>query len=86
MSGYLSFAYTGNPLIDAILSALEDAGTAYHSTAQWDEPMHDGRTCIEAIQQAANDAANALGVIAPRNESSGVSPGGGEIEQENHNG
>jgi len=85
MSGYLSFAYTGNPLIDAILSALEDAGTAYHSTAQWDEPMHDGRTCIEAIQQAANDAANALNVIAPRNESSGVSPGGAKWDGKTYN-
>jgi hypothetical protein len=38
----------------------------------------------EAIIDAYEECA--LGVIAPRNESSGVSPGGGEIEQENHNG
>ena len=60
---YFGFQPTGVELVDRILSAVACAGKAYHHTASWTddtEPYEDcfrGGTCVEWIQNAANDAA-----------------------------
>jgi hypothetical protein len=62
---YYGFDKTGIPEIDRILSAVACAGKAFHYTEYWGEvvseyPGHVGKTPIEWIQNAANDAAKAL--------------------------
>ncbi len=68
---YYGFDPTGVPEIDRILSAVACAGKAYHHTESWGEEMtygtpngapdgHEGKTPIEWIQNAANDAARRL--------------------------
>lgn len=63
---YYSFEPTGVKEIDVLLSAIACAGKAYHNTADWQldsflyEDVHRGRTPIEWIQNAANDAASAF--------------------------
>lgn len=60
---YYSFSKTGVTEIDIILSAIASAGKAYHHTESWhdDTQLYDqrfiGKTPIEWIQNAANDAA-----------------------------
>ena len=65
---YYCFVPTGNEAIDRILSAVACAGKAYHHTDRWTddieepyEPFLRGRNCVEWIQNAAEDAAKALG-------------------------
>lgn len=64
---YYGFTPTGNEAIDRILSAVACAGKAYHYTESWNEetpPYEDffrGKTPVEWIQNAADDAAAALG-------------------------
>ncbi len=58
---YYSFEPTGVIEIDRILQAVASAGKAYHNTDQWIEPAYDGKSPINWIQNAANDAAKALG-------------------------
>ena len=63
-SYYFSFDPTGVPEIDAILSAVAYAAKAYHSTEHWNESGYqfgEGRSYVELIQAAANEAANRLG-------------------------
>lgn len=62
MSGYLNFKRTGVECIDAIIDELEYAGTSYHNTAYWDEEpfAQPGKTHIELIQEALNNAAQQL--------------------------
>ena len=64
---YYGFAPTGVEEIDRILSAVACAGKAYHHTDQWGEdietpyePFLRGKSCVDWIQNAANDAATAL--------------------------
>ncbi len=61
---YYAFDPTGSEDIDRILSAVACAGKAYHHTENWTEdiampyePSHRGGSCVEWIQNAANDAA-----------------------------
>ena len=61
---YFGFDSTGNEDIDRVLSAVACAGKAYHHTenltediAMPYEPSHRGGSCVEWIQNAANDAA-----------------------------
>lgn len=62
---YYSFDPTGVPAIDAILSAVAHAGKAYHGTEDWTEEGDEqwpgrwgpGRSCVDVIQAAANEAA-----------------------------
>ena len=57
-SYFIGFEATGNPKIDAILVAIAKAGKAYHSTEGWNDDRWEGDgSYLEAIQQAANDAA-----------------------------
>lgn len=62
---YISFGRTGDPAIDRILSAVACAGKAYHLTQDWNEEcepyesVHRGKTPVEWIQNAADDAAAA---------------------------
>lgn len=69
MSGYYyGFGSTGLAGIDRILSAVGCAGKGYHHTERWADGPGDGTgydhlrgdTYIEAIQNAADDAAAAL--------------------------
>ncbi|MCK5612541.1 hypothetical protein KAR91_62295 [Candidatus Pacearchaeota archaeon] len=62
MSGYLYFNKTGNAHIDKILSVLEGAGNAYHHTSEWDDEQDslNGKSYLDLIQDAADDAAKAL--------------------------
>lgn len=63
---YFGFARTGVAAIDCILSAVACAGKAYHNTECWSDecapygPQHRGNDCVEWIQNAANDAAEAF--------------------------
>jgi hypothetical protein len=63
---YYSFTPTGNCHIDRILCAVASAGKAFHHTDCWQEetafPYADccGKTPMEWIQNAANDAAAAI--------------------------
>ena len=59
---YYSFTPTGSPTIDAILSAVAHAGKGYHHTDMWTEDSEwsrwgEGRSAVDVIQAAANDAA-----------------------------
>lgn len=61
---YYAFDPTGSEDIDRILSAVACARKAYHHTENWTEdiampyePSHRGGSCVEWIQNAANDAA-----------------------------
>jgi len=67
LSGYyLDFEHTGVFEIDLILSAVARAGKAYHHTADWSDetppydPRFQGKTPLDWIQFAANDAAKAM--------------------------
>lgn len=67
---YYGFDPTGNDVIDRILSAVACAGKAFHHTECWTEETtayvgHVGKTPIEWIQNAANDAAKALTPTPP---------------------
>ena len=64
---YIGFDPTGIGVIDRILSAIAQAGKAYHHTDSWQEVMEydyglirKGETCEDAIQRAANEAADAI--------------------------
>ena len=66
---YYGFEPTGDEQIDRILSAVACAGKAFHHTESWGEEMTygtpngapeaflRGKTPVEWIQNAANDAA-----------------------------
>jgi len=61
---YYSFDRTKVDEIDKILSAVAEAGAAYHKTYEWNDatpgPFFKGRTPIECIQGAAQEAANII--------------------------
>lgn len=62
---YYSFDPTGQPAIDAILSAAAHAGYGYHHTESWGDDDEwsqwgEGRSVVDVIQAAANEAALAL--------------------------
>lgn len=64
---YYSFERTGVDAIDKILSAVACAGKSAHHTRDWggqndsgqgnERPPFEGTTCIQWIQNAANEAA-----------------------------
>ena len=56
---YYSFERTGVGIIDKILSAVAIAGKGAHSTEWWDDD-EDKPTFVDRIQQAANEAAEAI--------------------------
>lgn len=61
---YYSFEPTGAPSIDRVLSAVACAGKAFHSTDEWSSACEaymsetKGNSCVEWIQNAANEAAD----------------------------
>lgn len=57
---YFGFESTGSPAIDAILSAVAYAGKGYHNTESWGDESRwgEGRSYVDVIQAAANEAAN----------------------------
>ena len=62
---YYSFSETGSVPIDAILSAVAIAGKSCHNTDRWTEDDEwsrwgVGRSLVDVIQCAANEAAAAL--------------------------
>ena len=62
---YYSFSETGSVPIDAILSAVAIAGKSCHNTDRWTEDDEwsrwgVGRSLVDVIQCAANEAATAL--------------------------
>ena len=62
---YYSFNETGSVPIDAILSAVAIAGKSCHNTDMWTEDAEwsrwgVGRSLVDVIQCAANEAADAL--------------------------
>ena len=62
---YYSFSETGSVPIDAILSAVAIAGKSCHNTDMWTEDDEwsrwgVGRSLVDVIQCAANEAADAL--------------------------
>ena len=63
---YYSFASTGVPAIDVILSAVACAGKAYHHTDDWGDnsspyhELHRGECPVDWIQNAADDAAKSI--------------------------
>lgn len=59
MSGYLSFNRTGHPEVDAILSAIEDAGDGYHHTSQWGDEIYwrdDKKSYMDIIDEKIDSA------------------------------
>ncbi len=74
-SYYFSFESSGDSKIDLILSAVANAGKYYHSTENWgDEALYKsdddlkGRTPIDWIQNAANDAAAHIDEVVRSND------------------
>jgi hypothetical protein len=59
---FYSFQPTGVLEIDTILSAVATAGKAFHHTEEWNEPMGNGETPVQTIQDAAVLAAGCLGM------------------------
>lgn len=68
---YYQFDQTGVDWVDKILSAVACAGKSFHHTDMWrDEEWpngdcwnhegHSGKSCIEMIQNAANEAAKEI--------------------------
>lgn len=65
---YYNFKPTGQMAIDKLLSAVACAGKAFHHTNEWNDAAYDGAapeghtgsTPVEWIQNAANEAAEAL--------------------------
>lgn len=58
---YYGFDRTGNPHIDALLSAFATIGKASHSTEAWSEELEDdygvvkaGSSLIDLVQEVAN--------------------------------
>lgn len=67
---YFGFDETGCEPIDRILEAVCDAGKAYHHTSEWADPddyVLAGKSHIDLIQEAANEAARLLGKKEPAN-------------------
>lgn len=68
---YYWFDRTGEPAIDAILSAVAYAGKAFHGTEDWDltdvnyGPIRGDMSAVDVIQAAANEAARQLSHPAP---------------------
>jgi hypothetical protein len=69
---YYGFEPTGIKIIDLILSAVACAGKSFHHTESWgddcSEPYHDllrGKSPVDWIQNAADDAAAAIRAIKP---------------------
>lgn len=68
---YFGFTPTGVDAIDRILSAVAEAGKGYHHTESWgDDGLDDsgqfrGGNYVAWIQNAANDAAEALAPKEP---------------------
>lgn len=61
---YYSFKPTENLPIDKILSAVAVAGKMFHNTACWNDiPSYSEKTPIEAIQEAANQAAARIATL-----------------------
>ncbi len=57
---YHEFTPTGRDEVDAVLEAVARAGRAYHSTAEWDEPIKygkDGPNFWDFIQERADASA-----------------------------
>ncbi len=76
---YYGFDDTGIDAIDRILSAVACAGKTFHHTECWNDEAkpydgHFGRTPIEWIQNAADDAAKTLasGPMMPETPSEAV--------------
>lgn len=57
MSGYLYFNTTGVKSIDSIANKITQAGNCYHHTEFWGEESDDGKSPIDHIQDAIDDAA-----------------------------
>jgi hypothetical protein len=59
---YYGFDRTGCDAVNRILSAVACAGKAFHSTEDWNDEAGDwggkGKTPVEWIQNAANEAAS----------------------------
>lgn len=52
MSGYLRFKRTGSLEFDAVLSAIENAGSCYHNTADWQDIDEDiNKSKIDIIDE-----------------------------------
>jgi hypothetical protein len=60
MSGYIDLCRTGYTPFDAVLEAIEDAGNAYHHTAQWQDDDNGEPSHIERINEKINDVCIAL--------------------------
>ena len=56
---YFGFEGTGERAIDLILSAVAEAGKAYHHTEYWSDD-EDGPSYADRIQQAADAAAEEM--------------------------
>lgn len=54
---YYSFERTGVPMIDAILSAVAQAGKSFHHTEVWADDQYKSPSCEARIQAAADLAA-----------------------------
>jgi len=54
---WYSLDSTGVEAIDAILKAVASAGRSYHNTEDWTEIDDNGKSEIDYIQEAANEAA-----------------------------
>jgi hypothetical protein len=57
MSGYLNF-YATHPALQKVVDALEQAGRAFHNTAEWQDnaDWFDGKTPCELVQAAFEEA------------------------------
>ncbi len=65
---YIHFETTGVEDVDEVLRAVAYAGKSYHNIEGWadDENKQDGKTCVEWIQEAAQNAADAMSGLRHR--------------------
>ena len=70
---YYSFNPTGTAEVDAILSAVACAGKSHHHTEGWSDDdkwsrWGEGRSSVDVIQAAANEAASELAALREQRE------------------
>lgn len=54
---YFTLSATGVPAVDKILETIAEAGSGFHHTDNWTDPITDGSSYVDRIQAAAVAAA-----------------------------
>jgi hypothetical protein len=60
MGYYYKTTSTGEPMVDAIGAAIDEAGHAYHHTSDWNEKDRDGLSVVDHIDAALRNCADEI--------------------------